>query len=528
MNKRVLLLLLIFILVGCNNREDDIQINEEKNEITYIPNNTGKLSISMRPPKTLNPLINQDVTVDNVLKLIFEPLFTLDNKLKPIPNLASSIEYLDNGRSAIIHLNQGISWSDGTSLSAEDVIFSLNVIKSASGSAIYKEIVSNISGYSAIDNSTVKINFYNSNGALGYELCFPIIPEHYYKNGLSLNSTQNMKPIGNGPFEFQNYVTVKEMNLTTNSSYFKNQPSIKDINVIISSDDETDFYSFDQGITGALEESLTDWGKFGGSRKVSYNSVLTNYFDFIGFNFRNYILQDVKVREAIAISLNKEKLVNDAYLGQGLITESFINPKSWLYNKELVEYNYNLKQARQLFLQSNYKFNDQTKKLQKVVSGVATDLKFKVIVNEENSERVKIAHVLKTNLESIGITIDLVVVDFDTYSRMLQSHDFDLFLGGVNFSNYPDFDFLLGSSNGNNYFYYSNNYVDELLSNLKHSANSEEYLVNLNQLQQAVLDDIPFISIAFRQNILLLDPSIKGDISPRKNNIYYGINNWTY
>ena len=139
----------------------------------------------MRMPKTLNPLVNEDITVDNILKLIFEPLFTIDSEtLKPIPNIASDYSIEEGGKTVSITIRDYIYWHDGKQLTAKDVIFSLDTIR-ATENSLYKSALNNVASYSNKGNKVI-INYTEPYSFFMYNLCFPIIPSHYYKNNLEL------------------------------------------------------------------------------------------------------------------------------------------------------------------------------------------------------------------------------------------------------------------------------------------------------------------------------------------------------
>ena len=159
-----------FFLSGCTNDKSDLYEKVEYTEIstsekeTYSdskdvsPVNGGTLNLTMRQPKTLNPLINDDITVDSILHLVFETLFVLDENQKPTPNLADSYSFSEDGLTLTINMKNNMYWQDGTSISAEDVIFSLDTIRNSPEGSLYKNVLRNISSYNS-SGSSVNITY---------------------------------------------------------------------------------------------------------------------------------------------------------------------------------------------------------------------------------------------------------------------------------------------------------------------------------------------------------------------------------
>lgn len=523
-----LIIVMVLLFTGCTQNEE-IDLEQEQiieEEIEYTPEQGGTLHISMRVPHTLNPILNEDVTVDNALKLVFEQLYILDENLKPVPNLAQSAEFSEDGTYAIITLRNDILWSDGTPMRANDLIFTLDTIKNNPNS-IYAEVVQDISSYTLIDPLTVRVNFNKSSRGQGYMFLFPIIPQHYYEGHNNSSSQRNMEPLGNGPFMFESYTIVKEMKLVASPTSFK-KPYIENVNILIISDIETDFHALGHGIIEVLHSNIIDFGRYGGSRELNITQIPKNHFDFIGFNFRNPVFNDKRVRQAVAHLIPKDEFIDTIYLGQAVRASSPINPTSWLYEEGTSQYEHNLEIARNLIIEAGYVEIDDNGTLGSMDSGEPEPLIFNILVNEENVERVQIANSLRQSLETIGVGVNLMVYDFENYTNEINNRNFDLVLAGFNLSISPDLGFALHSSQigASNFFSYSSDTLDTLLATVVAAPNEATYIEATSNLQKYISEELPIISIAFRTSVLLTDTHIKGDLSPSLNNIYQNVSQW--
>ncbi|WP_250227498.1 peptide ABC transporter substrate-binding protein [Anaeropeptidivorans aminofermentans] len=487
------------------------------------------LNISMRAPVTLNPLMNKDITVDNVLKLIFEPVFSLDESQRPVPNLAEKISFSENGLEATVTLKNNIYWSDGEIFDGNDLIFSVNTLKNADKSVIYKDTVKDILSCELIDSFNVKINLSKPSGGFGYMLLFPAIPEHYYKNKLDNSSVESLNPIGNGLYKFVSYENVKNMQLTASNTTFRQKPLIQKINVLITSDIQTDYYSFEQNILDFISADILNFGKYSPSQKTGLTEYSTSNYDFIGFNFKNLALEDKKMRQAITKLIDVDYIIESVYLGHAYRTYSVISPDSWAYEKDVEKYEYNKQEAKDLISQAGYKDNNADGIMDREIAGVYFDLSFRILVNEENEERVEIANLVSSSLNEAGIATDIIVCDYNTYLEKLRNKEYDIFIGGFNFSLKPDFAFAFHSSQidvGSNFFSYRSEILDTYLIAAQNAQNEAQYKDALSKIQKHIASELPCISLAFRKKVILYNENIKGGKKPSINNIFSNINEW--
>ncbi|MDR3239725.1 MAG: peptide ABC transporter substrate-binding protein [Clostridiales bacterium] len=473
------------------------------------PRSGGTLRIPMRPPQTLNPLLNEDATVDAVLKLLFEPMMTLDTSLKPIGNLAN-FTFSADGMSVSVVLRDGLKWSDGVSVTTKDVAFSLNTLRAAPETSIYKSCAANISPqYVITDAQTIKIQFRQPFSGAAYQFCFPLIPEHYYQG--NANGT-GMKPVGNGLYVFDSYTEQREMRLNFNPDSYRKKPYIPSIEVFITPDQETEFSAFDQRLVDVISAEAADWGRYRNSREININEYVTNYYDFLGFNFNNGDLQDRLIRQAVAHAVDAEEWITSVYLGHAERAVSPLNPASWLYDPNVTQYEYSLTKAGDLLKQAGFSGGSEGK-----------TLSLRLLANAENTERVKIANLLAESLTSLGVNAEADIQPFETYSAKIESKDFDIFVGGLNLSVIPDLTFAFGSGN---LFSYHDDVMDLLLSNAFSAVSPAGHQKAMSDLQQKIAEDLPCVSLAFRKSAVLCDQKVQGPKKPVLNNILANINEW--
>ena len=505
----------VFLLGGCVYPQQEEEIVEiivtpEPTEAVILPDKGGEIRLSVRAPKTLNPLLNEDQTVDNLLKLVFEPLAVLNDKQKPVSNLAE-FSFSSDGMSAVVTLKNA-KWSDSAPITSEDIAFSIQTLKNAPSEAIYANAVSNVDNCEPIDSRSARINFKRHYAAQAYSLCFPIIPQHYYEGETGENFDKNLKPLGNGLYVVEKYEIMKSVKLTANDLSFREKPYISEITALVIPDKETELHAFEQSIIDAVAAPLANWGKYHGLRDIHVTEYDTTNFDFIGFNFNNSLFRDKNIRVAVAHCLNVEEIIDGVYLNHASRASAPINAESWLYEPDVAQYEFDLEEAGKLIGESEF-----------------SKISFSILVNSENDERSNIAEILSKNLESLNVKTEIISVGFDEFQEKLEVRDFDLFLGGYNLSTAPDLTFAFHSSKigvGGNYMGYSDYLMDGLLEQAAGAVGDGNFLRAQSAVQKWVAEELPVISLVFRKSALLTDTNIRGEITPVLNNIFFNMNDW--
>lgn len=520
---KIFLLSFVFGLTGCQIEKNEKtspeihaeeNINQEQAEKELKKEKVtpgGELILSMRMPKTFNPIVNQDVTVDNILKLVFEPLFTItSDTLKPVPNLASEYSLSEDGKTLVITMRNDIYWQDGQPLTAKDVVFSLDTIKK-NPQSLYINVLENIASYSS-SGSKVIINYKEPYSFFAYNLCFPIIPKHYYQKitkedeyGIDIK-----EPLGSGSYKFSSYRLANELILEKVSN-FKGTPNIDKIKVVITSDNKTDLYAFEKNIINSINIDFSNWGELSYKRDKITTGINSNNFEYLGFNFDKAIFKNSFLRKAIAYVIPKDEILKNIYLNNGVKTTSPINPKSYLYSKDIQNYDYNIEEAIVSLGKANL-----TKDM----------LNFQLLVNKENKERVETATLIQKRLNQIGININIVKKPFEEYKKDLEDGNFDMFLGGIDFGLIPNFASFLSSvgtgDGGINYQNFKDEHMDKLVEQMYKATSEKTFIQASIELQKYFAEQLPVVGIVFKNQMLLTDYTIKGAKQP---NLYSQFNN---
>ncbi len=509
----ILILCLMLILNGCtaatqNTAETSVDETDDNGLVVEdVVESGGSINLSMRNPSSFNPLINSDVTVDRVLSLIFEPLFVLDENQNVVGNLAESYSLSDDGKKMTITLKNDIMWSDGYSVTARDIAYSMDTIKNAPADSMYKFVMANVADYYSVGTYNFVIEYAEAFGGCEYNLCFPVIPRHYYSGK---TDSLSVMPLGNGSYKVADYRMVRYLTLVSNESA-RDVPNIKQINVYIIPDKETDMDAFEQGITDVLVTDLGNLGRYESTENISVTVYNGNQFEFLGFNHNLDVFSNVNVRQAIAFALPMDNLIDNIYVGRAVKSLTPVNPTSVLFSDTGIE---------------NYEYNPELAQSMLNSSGIDLTQTFTIMVNEDNTERAEMASLMANYLAQIGMNVTVDRVDFNTYTTRLAADDFQMFIGGVEFKDRVELSSFLSTSGSTNFFNYSDSQMNSLLDNCFYASNSESYKKSINAMQKYFSEQLPCIGIAFKSSVLLTNSKIKGDKQPVLHYPYYNIDKW--
>lgn len=526
----VVLLFIVFVSYTISNNEttdaiDEVskEIVEEEIEEVIIPEPAegGTLKVAVNDPTTLNPLLNKDQSIDLLLQLVFDSLVTLDQSQKPQMSLAKSIETSVNGTYLTVTLKPDVYWHDGEVFTADDVVFTIETLKTLGAESMYAKSIENISYVNKIDENTVEIVLKQAYSGYLYGLTFPIIPEHIFKGEDILTTENNMTPVGTGSYVFQEHTPMQSISLTKNNNWHGGYIYIDNIAATITRDEAAKINSLEANIINALYTSQVDWSKFTSNEDWQVNEFLTYYYDFIGFNFNNTLLQDKDLRQALVYSVNREEIVNEYLMGFGVVTETPIHPDSWLNTSELTVYDYNTKKASEILVKEGWADSDNDG----ILEQGSDKLSLELIVSNSDPARIAISNAIKENLAEIGVEVIITPLDPATFYARIEADDFDLFYGGWDLSSIVDLTFAFGTDGSGNYINYSSATMDELLGNTFKAMNETTMEKEYAALIEYIQGEVPYMSLFFRENALITS-KIYGEIEPTTNNIYDSIENW--
>ncbi len=512
MLKKITVLYLAFLLLicGCAPKGSDTPAGESQNAAHF--------TLAMHAPASLHPLKTKLSSNVLIFDLIYDSLVYVDREMHPVPYLAESCSVSADRKTISFTLRSGVLWHDGAAFTAADVAHTINTIREIGPEGIYYDRLAYISDVRVLDMLHFDIVLTKPHVTVLNLLDFPIIPSH--RSDLETNA------VGTGQYKLASYAPQKSLTLTKNESWrLSEMPQTEEITVkfLERASDEASMVRI--GEVTAATASLEGIGGISAGTNMEITKYPTLQYEYVGTNFRNMHLASYRVRYAISHAINREKLIEDAYLGYGTPVCVPVPPTSYLYiGDEADKKQFNTEKAKALLYEDGYAEENgvMTKATE---DGGKIGLSLSILVNEENEYRKKYAVAMVQMLGNVGIRAYVETVPFEEYQTRIFEGDYDMYVGGCRFSQDLSYDFLLGegkvAADG-----YTSSEMDAALSALGYATADAEIENAYKSFEDVFLRDLPFLGICFLDGALVHSPRLTGIGRPACSKLYRNIGQW--
>lgn len=433
-----------------------------------IPGTPGGSLVVAAPdlPGTFNHLVADETHSLDITEQLNEGLTDFSPATGRItPALARSWEVADDGRTYVFHLREGLKFSDGEPLTAEDVLFTFEELIFNEGvQSDFRDILTvegELPDIEKLDDYTVKFKtpavfppFLRRVGVPIYpkHRCGELTPQEF--NSLWGHETARKSPeqiVGAGPYRVKELIPGEKLTLERNPYYFKVDPTgtqlpyLDQWSVVPAEDREVSLLKFKTNQTDLFNGNLRELPFLLRNSEVeNWNVIVREGFegapessDFLVFNWDAAdevlaeLFGEVKFREAISHSINRREIVNGVFNGLARIQSSPLAELSPYYNPDAGDAypaEYDLEKARKLLDELGLEDADGDDIRDLPGAG---ELSFEIITNKDNPRRKRMAEIIARNLREVGIEVELALLDFDTLIRRLLSGRFEGALAGL-------------------------------------------------------------------------------------------------
>ena len=467
------------------------------------------LVVGIQSSKTLavRPLLPLERDMMSVYDLVYESLITIDDDYMPQGQLAQSWEHNSSGKQWTFYLRPGVSFSDGTPLTAQDVVASARFILDLANDenivdhGFYSNLKYFISGISAENESTVVVKTTAKRPYYGllYAMTFPVVPA-------SMVDSDN--PPGTGPYRIGVFQAGNYMQLEANKLWWQTQPQVKYISFY--------FHDAQNAVMESYEYKRADavfTRSIGGAQYKSGISSLaisyrTNQLECLLMNNTAPELTK-EVRMAIRYVVDVAAIASKVYSGMVTPCNLPFWPGNWTYNDSLSSYfTKNIEEARRLIEEAGWGDSDENGVMDKLNSEgkkVNLHLRFYVYEEPENDVRVEAANMIADMLAEVGIEAKVDTLSLSEVQSKLSAGSYDLALVSYAMDVCPDPGFMLMSGNTGNYARYKSERMTRLFDTLRTRVTQSEYRQTLLEIQSVFAEDCPFICLFWRNGRVLSD-----------------------
>ena len=453
---------------------------------------------------TLNPLLMDGVEMNKYATgLMFLPLVELDQNMEFEGMLADSVTAEDE-RNFLVHIDDKAVWSDGTPVTADDVVYTAlrlcspvignpammyYVFEGVGDDGFVEAGADSVDGIQVIDDKTIQFTTKDSMSLTTFENSYAryllTLPKHviekYTEEELSTAEWFNQPDVVSGPFYVTEFDVDHYISYKANPDYWKGAPKIDKLNIKIV--DGSQLYAgLQSGEIDITQHTMSvippeDYASVEALDNVDvvYGSPVTNQSMFI----QTANVPDVRVRQAMLYAINRDQLLSELLDGHGEVVDGFLSSASPFYDDSITHVTYDPEKAKALLEEAGW-------------DGSQT-LRF--YVNSGDSTFVNAATVMVAQWAAVGIKAEVQTVDFATLMSVAGTRDYDILAVQYTYAPvdpYPDVAWLLGGEGS--WTGYGDDEVNKALTSTQLTSDVDEIKGLYSIVDKKVQEDVPMIS----------------------------------
>jgi oligopeptide transport system substrate-binding protein len=477
---------------------------------------TGVLKLYGVDPVTLDPAVVADATSHDYIVQIYSGLVQFDEQLETVPDIAANWSVSQDRLTYTFYLRDDVVFQDGRRVSAADFKYSWErACNPATGSSVAGEYLGDIvgakdvlegrateiSGVRVVNDTTLEVTI---DAPKVYFLSKLTYPTSFVvdKNNVSKGGEWWRQPNGTGPFKLKEWQENSSFILERNERYYGEMARVESVEYMLWSGVPMNLYETGQidvaGVSVSYIDRVNDpAGPF--STELQIAPELS--FSWIGFNTTRPPFDDVNVRKAFTMALDKDRIISLTFRDLVQRADGILPPGLPGYNPDLVGLGYDVDEAKELIKQSTYGDVSNLPPITLTTSGYGG----------------YISPVLEAAVtqwrDNLGVEVTVRVLDPDYYVYHLMAEKDEMFdMGWI--ADYPrpeDFlDVLFRTGAENNFGEYSNPAVDAILEQAGVEADAAKGLALYRQAEQMLVDDAAVLPLWFGENYILVKPYVQG------------------
>ena len=487
--------------------------------------------------KSLTPFISADAYASEVQGFILESMLIRNpSTLEWEGLLAESWTVSEDGLTFVFKLRDGLLFSDGEPLTSEDVVFSFDfIMNEAIQAPRERAYYSKIESVIALDQRTVKFQFKEPYfNALSLAGGLSVMPKHFYEPYLQKPNDYNQSKgllLGSGPYRLEdprNWSPDKGMvELRRNPRYWGPiQPSFDRLLWRIIENDSARLTTFRNGEIDTYGSRPIEYRKLvedeGLARKAEhweYMSPVAGY-SYIGWNQQREDaptrFADKRVRQAMTFLINRERIIEEIYLGYGEVALSPFNANSKQHDVQLSPRQYDEKQGMALLALAGYQDRDGDGLLE---DADGKPFEFELVYFQGNEDTGRMVLFLKDLLARAGILLKPKPTEWSVMIDLLNKRDFDAITLGWTSGLETDLYQMFHSSQiegaGNNFINYRNAKLDSLIEEARATVDEEKRMPLWQAAEGELFEDQPYTFLMRRKSLVFIDRRIRNVVNTK-------------
>lgn len=483
-----------------------------------------QLSVQVGPnPETIDPALNSAVDGGNMILHAFEGLIIVDKDGQYAPGQAESWEVSEDGLTWTFHLREGLKWSDGTDLTANDFVYSWKRVCDPELAAPYSEtVLGMVEGYdaamdgdldalgvTALDDLTLEVKMANNcpyfEGLASFATLSPVQQATVEANGDAW-AVEASTYVSNGPFYITEWVPDSHIIMSKNPNYW-NADAIKldSIKWNLIEDDNAAYSAYQNGeIQFSKAVPTEEIPSLEGNPDFYVDPIIGTYY--VSFNDQVEPFTDVNVRKALNLAIDRDYVANTLMQGTYSPAQNFMGP-GW---KDTDGSDFMDNGPEGGFLPLNADIEGALAALEEAGYPNGEGLPVLHYSTNESGYHKVVAEYLQQAWAEIGVTLEVEIVEWSSFTPMRRAGDFEISRNGWvgDYSDPSNQLELLYSTNGNNDGKYASEAFDEAIDLSRTSTDPAERSAALHNAEQIMMDDYACMPIAYYNDFWLQSPEI--------------------
>lgn len=489
-----------------------------------------ELAVQIGPdPETIDPALNSAVDGGNMLLHAYECLLIVGEDGTLQPGQAESYEVSEDGLTWTFHLRDGLKWSDGSDLTANDFVYSWKRVCNPEVAAPYAEtVLGMVKGYdeaidgnldalgvSAPDDSTLVVELANPCSYFGSLAAFatlsPVQEATIEANGEAW-ATAPETYVSNGPFYMTEWVPGSHITFSKNP-YYWNADAIKldRLKFVLMEDSNAAYSAYQTGEVLMIKDVPTEEiPSITGTDDFYVDPIIGTYY--ISLNIQKAPFDDVNVRKALSLAIDREYVASTLMQGTYTAAGNFMGP-GWM-DTDGTEFMSNANGGKPYIDTTNFEANLEEAKQLLADAGYPDGEGFPTIsytTNDAGYHKV-VAEYLQQAWAELGIDLQVNIVEWSSFTPMRRSGDFEVARnGGVgDYSDPSNMLELFCTTNGNNDGKFSNADFDAAIDTSRSTLDAAERSTALHTAEDILMDQAGCIPLAYYNDFWLQSSKITG------------------
>jgi peptide/nickel transport system substrate-binding protein len=519
---------MLLALAGCSGSGSDSAAAASVKPASAEPRYGGKLIMAaFAEPLSSNDLFASDAYSRDVAALVFTPLMRMNERLEMEPRLAEAPpEVSADGKVYTYHLHHGVKFHDGVELTASDVVFTYRIFKDPDYTGPRASQFSALANVEPVDDYTVRFTLSEPDARFPANVRYAILPRHLLEHvpvaSLGDDREFNDHPIGSGPFKLVSWNHGQSLTFEANADYFGGRPYLDGVilrlvsnqsaGVLLLQTGEIDYlFSLPESEAQTVEQMPN----------VVLDGTLQHAYVYIGWNLRNPLFADKRVRQALAHAVDRQEFVDTILAGHGRVADSPASPVvAWAYPDDLPTFPYDPARAKALLAEAGWRPGPDG-----VLQKDGRRFSFTLLTNDGNDVRRDLGVIVQQQLAKVGVEVKPAQMEWGAFLERVQPprSDYDALILGTSLGNAVDPGASWHSreiAQGLNYEGFSNARVDELADRSIHELDQAQRAAMVKEIYRIVADEQPDLFVYNPDKLAALRSDVRGFVLHPRDFIY--------